>query len=96
MPNKKSVVNVHDAKTQFSRLLERAHRGEVIILAKAGQPYAKLVPLDEGEERAPGSLRGLILSDSFFDPLPADELGAWEGNDSAGRKSKKRRRERPR
>lgn len=47
---KKKTVNVHEAKTHFSRLLERAHRGEEIILAKGGKPYAKLVPL-EGPNR---------------------------------------------
>ena len=41
------IINVHQAKTQFSRLLKRAHEGEEIILAKAGKPYAKLVPAIE-------------------------------------------------
>jgi prevent-host-death family protein len=41
------IINVHDAKTHFSRLLEAAHRGEEIILAKAGKPYARLMPLPE-------------------------------------------------
>ena len=50
------IVNVHEAKTHLSRLLERAHAGEEIILAKAGRPYAR-----------------------FFDPLPSEELDAWEG-----------------
>jgi prevent-host-death family protein len=40
-----TIVNVHQAKTQFSRLLKRAHEGEVIVLAKAGKPYDRLVPL---------------------------------------------------
>ena len=40
-----TTVNVHEAKTHLSRLLERAHAGEEIILAKAGRPYARLVPL---------------------------------------------------
>ena len=39
------VINVHDAKTQFSKLLERAHAGQEIILAKAGKPYARMMPL---------------------------------------------------
>jgi len=77
--NRNSVVNVHDAKTHLSRLLERAHRGEEIILAKAGKPYAKLVPLDrETGDRTPGRLRGVAMTDEFFDELPEDELGAWE------------------
>ncbi|MBI4513941.1 MAG: type II toxin-antitoxin system Phd/YefM family antitoxin [Gemmatimonadetes bacterium] len=78
---KKKVVNVHEAKTHLSRLLERVHRGEEIILAKAGKPYAKLVPLDEGEDRKPGQLRGLVMTDEFFEPLPEEELAAWEHGD---------------
>lgn len=39
------VVNVHDAKTHFSKLLDQAHAGQEIILAKAGKPYARLMPL---------------------------------------------------
>ena len=76
------IVNVHEAKTHLSRLIERAHQGEEIILAKAGKPYAKLVPLDErGTGREPGLLRGLTLSDEFFEELPEEELSAWEGRD---------------
>ncbi|HRO83158.1 MAG TPA: type II toxin-antitoxin system prevent-host-death family antitoxin [Alicycliphilus denitrificans] len=74
------TVNVHEAKTQFSRLLEQAHAGQEIILAKAGKPYARLVPLapDEGTARKPGRLSGKRLPDGFFDPLPPEELAAWE------------------
>ena len=70
-------VNVHEAKTQFSRLLERAHGGEEIIIAKNGTPYARLVPLEAPKQREPGLLQGK-LEDSFFDALPEDELSAWE------------------
>lgn len=74
------TVNVHEAKTQFSRLLERAHAGQEIILAKAGKPYARLVPLahDEVAARKPGRLAGKRLPDAFLDPLPPEELAAWE------------------
>jgi prevent-host-death family protein len=72
------VVNVHDAKTHFSKLLEQAHAGQEIIVAKAGKPYARLVPLaGEPPRRRPGRLPGR-LGDGFFEPLPADELDAWE------------------
>ena len=74
----KVVVNVHDAKTHLSKLLDRVRAGEEIILAKAGKPYAKLVPI--GEEQQPprrgGQLKGLIgdIPDSvWFDPLYSDE-----------------------
>ena len=74
------TVNVHEAKTQFSRLLEQAHAGQEIILAKAGKPYARLVPLapDGGPARNPGRLAGRRLPDAFFEPLPPEELAAWE------------------
>ena len=51
---------------------------EVMRLARAGKPCAKLVPLDDAQERKPGLLKGWRLPDSFFDPLPAEELDAWE------------------
>lgn len=73
------VVNVHQAKTHLSRLLDQAHAGQEIILAKAGKPYARLMPLaPEPTKRQPGRLAGK-LDDAFLDPLPAAELNAWEG-----------------
>lgn len=73
------IVNVHEAKTHFSRLLDQAHAGEEIILAKAGKPYARLVPLAAAPaRRQPGRLPGKV-DDAFFEPLPEAELDAWEG-----------------
>ncbi|MDP1651793.1 MAG: type II toxin-antitoxin system Phd/YefM family antitoxin [Rhodocyclaceae bacterium] len=72
------IVNVHDAKTHFSRLLDQAHAGQEIILAKAGKPYARLVPLSPGKgKRQSGRLKGRV-GPEFFDPLPQSELDAWE------------------
>ncbi len=72
------IVNVHEAKTHLSRLLEQAHAGQEIILAKAGKPYARLLPLAEPPaKRRPGRLQGRV-DDAFFDPLPEEELKAWE------------------
>lgn len=72
------IVNVHQAKTQLSRLLEQAHAGQEIILAKAGKPYARLMPLAaEPARRQPGRLAGKI-GDEFFEALPDAELDAWE------------------
>lgn len=78
------TFNVYEAKTQFSKLIERAHAGEEIVLAKAGVPYAKLVPIDPPvpARRVPGRFKDLLgtIPDSvWFDPLPDDELDAWEG-----------------
>lgn len=73
------TVNVHEAKTHFSRLLEQAHAGQEIVLAKAGKPYARLMPLAPASgKRQPGRLAGRV-GDAFFEPLPAEELDAWEG-----------------
>ena len=78
-PSEPAVINVHEAKTHFSRLLERAHAGEEIVLAKAGKPYARLVPLKEDKpRRQPGRLKGWVIPESFFDPLPEEELKLWE------------------
>lgn len=70
-------VNVHEAKTHFSKLLDRAHQGEEIIISKAGKPFAKLVPLAPPPARQPGLLKG-IFDERFFEPLPEDELATWE------------------
>jgi prevent-host-death family protein len=70
------IVNVHEAKTHFSKLLERAHAGEEIVLAKAGKPYARLVPLESAQPRVPGIAEGRV-DESFFEPLPESELTAW-------------------
>jgi prevent-host-death family protein len=72
------VVNVHEAKTHFSRLLDLAHAGQEIILAKGGRPYARLMPLQaQPVERRPGRLKGTV-DPGFFEALPDEELAAWE------------------
>ena len=77
------TVNVHAAKTQFSRLVDRASAGEEIIIAKAGKPVAKLVPLNSREAR-PKRLLGLLagratLPPDFDAPLPDAVIDAFEG-----------------
>ena len=72
------LVNVHEAKTHFSRLLEQAHSGQEILLAKAGKPYARLMPLErDTAKRQPGRLQGRV-TEAFFEPLPEDDLDVWE------------------
>lgn len=71
------VINVQEAKTHLSRLLERVRAGEEIVLAKAGRPYARLVPLEEHRERRPGIAKGRV-TEAFFEPLPEGELELWE------------------
>ena len=71
------TVNIHEAKTHLSRLLARASAGEEIIIAKAGKPMAKLVPILQGQERTPGIAKGRITQ-AFFDKMPENELETWE------------------
>lgn len=64
-------VNVHEAKTHLSRLLERVEHGEEILIARAGKPVAKLVPIEAPGKRPIGLYRGQIwMSDDFDEPLP--------------------------
>ncbi len=74
-------VTIHAAKTTLSQLIERAHAGEEIVIARGEVPVARLVPiLEQPPKRRPGTLRGLVkIPDAFFEPLPATELEAWEG-----------------
>jgi len=74
-------INIHTAKTHFSRLVERAARGEEIVIARAGRPLARLVPLaSPGRRRRLGLLKGKIRIAANFDaPLPAKVLREFHG-----------------
>ncbi|MCY0877419.1 MAG: type II toxin-antitoxin system Phd/YefM family antitoxin [Firmicutes bacterium] len=76
-------VNIHEAKTRLSRLLEEVSRGEEVTIAKAGKPIARLVPITTTHPgRTPGFLRGKIrFSDDFDAPLPDDIQRSFEGTD---------------
>ena len=65
-------VNIYDAKTRLSQLVERAEKGEEIIIARGGRPAARLVPFrQKGVKRKPGRMRGRIrISRDFDAPLP--------------------------
>lgn len=75
------TVNIQEAKTHLSRLLEEVAAGEEIIIAKAGKPMARLVPLDSApKKRRLGLLKGqLNIPEDFDAPLPDDALGLFEG-----------------
>ncbi|CAB3666799.1 type II toxin-antitoxin system Phd/YefM family antitoxin [Trinickia soli] len=75
------TVNIHEAKTQFSRLVDAAAGGEEIIIAKAGKPAARLVPMERVKvTRRFGGLKGKIrIADDFDAPLPDDVVAAFEG-----------------
>lgn len=67
-------VNIHQAKTHLSKLLERVALGEEVIIAKAGRPVAKLIPIDtKPKNRTLGSAKGeFVVPDDFNDPLPKE------------------------
>ena len=73
------VVNIHEAKTHLSRLLEQVQGGKEIILAKAGKPIARLVPLAPAPVKRQFGRFGGTVGPEFFEPLPEKELAAWEG-----------------
>lgn len=75
-----ATVNVHEAKTHLSALLQRVEAGEEIVIARSGEPVAKLVPVHKPQPRVPGRWKGkIVIHDSFFEPLSEDELKDWEG-----------------
>ena len=72
-------VNIHEAKTQLSRLLRQVSAGEEIVIARAGKPVAKLIPVDGEPKRVFGLDNGLFeVPDDFDDPLPDDLLAEFE------------------
>jgi len=75
------TVGIHAAKTNLSRLIEDACRGEEVVIARGRHPVIRLVPVEARPwGRRFGALRGrLTVDDSFFDALPDGELAAWEG-----------------
>ena len=74
-------VSVHEAKTHLSRLIEKVLDGEEVVITRNREPVARLAPVRGKRARRPGRLAGLVhLDDSFFDPLPEEELNAWEGD----------------
>lgn len=85
MPESKpKQVNLYEAKTHLSQLVKEAAAGREIIIAKAGEPMARLVPLvtESKPMREPGQWKGKIwIADDFDDPLPEDILALFEGSE---------------
>jgi prevent-host-death family protein len=77
----KTVINIHEAKTHLSRIVEEVAAGSEVIIAKAGRPIARLVPLERtGNRKELGLLRGRFdVPDDFDAPLPPDLLDGFEG-----------------
>ncbi len=75
-----AAINIHEAKAHLSEILDRALAGEEIVIARAGKPLARLVPVDDRMPRQPGIAKGRV-TEAFFEPLPPDELDTWEGRE---------------
>jgi prevent-host-death family protein len=77
------VVNIHQAKTTLSQLLESALAGEEVIISKAGKPLARLIPYQsEKKPRTPGYWKGKVkMADDFDAPLPPEILAGFLGMD---------------
>ena len=74
------IVNMHEAKTHLSRLVERAAAGEDIVIGKAGRPMARLVAYaDRGRPRIPGALKAVLWVSDDFDETPDWVINAFEG-----------------
>jgi prevent-host-death family protein len=76
-----ATITIHTAKTQLSRLIAQAERGEEVIIARGKTPVARLVPYRrEQPKRGFGSMKGQVwLDESFWEPLSEEELRLWEG-----------------
>jgi prevent-host-death family protein len=74
------TVTIHEAKTNLSRLIEKACRGEEVIIARGSDPVARLVPIGgRTGQRKLGLLKGkLVVGREFFEPLAPEELDRWE------------------
>ncbi len=73
-------VTIHKAKTNLSRLIEKACRGEEIIISRGAKPVVRLVAIEDKQgNRKPGAWKGKIqIGPDFFKPLPPEELEGWE------------------
>ncbi len=74
------MMNIHEAKTHFSRLVERVMGGEEVVIGKAGRPVAKLMPyVEDHGPRVPGGWEGRVWVSDDFDELPAEMEAAFRG-----------------
>lgn len=74
------TITIHKAKTQLSKLIEQACRGEDIVIARGSEPVVRLVAIQNPKgDRKPGALKGRIhIGSDFFEPLPPEEFDPWE------------------
>jgi prevent-host-death family protein len=73
-------VKIHHAKTHLSRLIEKACKGEEVIISRGEEPVVRLVPVKtKKSRRVPGALKGVLkVGPEFFEPLPRAEVKVWE------------------
>lgn len=81
-----AIVTIHEAKTNLSKLIARAQKGEEIVIAKGKEPVVRLTPVEEktGRRGLAGAMKGkwpVPPDEFFFASLPEDELRLWEGED---------------
>jgi len=75
-----AIVNIHEAKTHFSKLVDRAAAGEEVVIAKAGRPVARLVGYSPpGPPRTPGGWEGRVKMREDFDDLPREIAAVFKG-----------------
>jgi prevent-host-death family protein len=74
------TFTIHEAKTNLSKLIQKACDGEEIVIARGADPIVRLVPIKDAKgQRKPGVLKGkLTVGPEFFEPLPPEELEHWE------------------
>jgi prevent-host-death family protein len=78
-----TTVSVHEAKTHLSRLIEKVLAGEKVVISRNREPVVQMIPAQAApmKTRRIGAWKGKIsLGERFFEPLPEDELKAWEGD----------------
>ncbi|GLY20123.1 type II toxin-antitoxin system Phd/YefM family antitoxin [Kineosporia rhizophila] len=78
------MVNIHEAKTHLSRLLEAVERGEDVIIARAGKPVARLVPVRPRGTRRPGAWKGRVVISEDFDEMPPEVMAAFHDDIEPG------------
>ena len=75
-----TVVTVAEAKTHLSRLIAEAEAGNDVVIARGTMPAVRLVPVEKKGKRQFGALKGIVgFDESFWEPLPEDELRRWNG-----------------
>ena len=73
-------VTIHEAKTNLSKLIAAVEAGGELVISRGATPVVRIVPLSPPKKRIFGAMKGRVsLDDTFFEPLPEDELTLWEG-----------------